>query len=138
MHRVIVVLVFFNAVMAFAMPKQVKQFSDQIKTLKNSWSAKTDLKKKTADLKVLKSDFDSTILEYQKENPVKGNSEEEKVLSLFYAMEPLFILIDGKVDTETCEQALHRIKMEDSYQDDGKLSANAQTAHDLTKLICKK
>lgn len=138
MHSSIVVLVFFSVGMAFAMPKQVKQFSDQIKIMKSSWSVKTDLKKKTADLKTLKSDFDSTILEYQKANPAKGDSEEEKVLSLFYAMEPLFILIDGKVDTESCEQAIHRIKMEDSYQDDGKLSANAQTAHDLTKSICKK
>jgi hypothetical protein len=138
MHFSVIFLFFIiDLGIATASPKQESQFREQIRSLEKKWTSKTKIKQKIADLKILKSAFDKARSEYQKENPIKGSSDEEKFLSLYYGLEPVFNLIESKIDAQSCNIAQHKIELEDSYQDDGKLSTHAQISMDLTKNICK-
>lgn len=99
-------------------------------------SKKSDLA--IIELKKLKTIFDKTIEEYKTAYPQKGPKEEQEILTLYYAMEPVLSIKEEKMTKNLCEQKTHEVELMDGKTTDGKASIYAQPALDILASICPK
>lgn len=120
--------------------KVVDDFYSESTTLLKSAEKEKDTAHKSEKLKDLEKSFKSTLDRYEKENPKKGNKAEEQVAVLYYTLEPVFKIFDGKkpADRESCERVRQEVKTGDSMgkPEESPSSRQALEAYKWLDLLC--
>lgn len=115
-----------------------KEMQNQVEQTKKAITKNNKPENIVLELSKVKKVFDATIQEYKAAYPQKGPKEELEILTLYYAIEPVITIENGKMTAEVCEEKTHQVKLVDGKAIDEKASVYAQPALDILSAICPK
>ncbi|HEY8270130.1 MAG TPA: hypothetical protein VIG33_04530 [Pseudobdellovibrionaceae bacterium] len=140
MHFQLIFLLFLFPAFSYATLQTTAEFMEQSHKTRETLSKDASFKKIADELQTFEKSLNTAIQEYEKDSPLEGGDEEEKVFKLSFGFKNIFNLAKQKsASKEACEKAKHQIEFEDKsgLDEDAKLSEAAEEALKWLELLCK-
>jgi hypothetical protein len=140
MRLQIIIAIFLFPIFSSATPKTAAELMQDSQSARAEVSKKKSFSKTAKKLKDFENSLNMTIKEYEKESPLEGGEEEEKVVKFSYRFEGPFNLAGLKsANKKVCEKIRSQIEFEDKtgQTEDAKLSEAAEESLKWLELLCK-